>query len=104
MITGVLPAEGDRGPRFLIEGHGDRPFLRMNANAYTGVPPGLIRAEEAAARAFSPAVHQRHISPMWPLEERLARFHRRESAMIFSSAYAAVMGVVTPSSNPTPSS
>lgn len=103
VITGVLPAEGDRGPRFLIEGHGDRPFLRMNANAYLGLSlrEELIRAEEAAARAFGTGpgavrfisgTYQPHVA----LEERLARFHRRESALIFSSAYAAVMGVVTP--------
>jgi glycine C-acetyltransferase len=30
------------------------------------------------------------------MEKKLAAFHNRESAMIFSSAYAAVMGVITP--------
>ena len=30
------------------------------------------------------------------LEKKLAAFHKREAAMIFSSAYAAVMGIITP--------
>ena len=33
-------------------------------------------------------------APHVELEERLARFHDREAAMIYSSAYAAVMGIV----------
>jgi glycine C-acetyltransferase len=35
-------------------GHGDRAFLRMNANAYLGLnaDPRVIAAEEAAAQRF----------------------------------------------------
>ena len=84
-------------------GYGDKPFLRMNSNAYLGLSlqEELIRAEEAAVRAFGTGpgavrfisgTYQPHIA----LEEKLARFHNREAAMIFSSAYAAVMGVISP--------
>ena len=29
VVTGVLPAEGQRGPRFHLEGQGDREFIRF---------------------------------------------------------------------------
>jgi glycine C-acetyltransferase len=103
VITGIQPAEGTRGPRYLIEGYGEKTFLRMNSNAYLGLSlqAAVIRAEEAAARAFGTGpgavrfisgTYQPHVQ----LEAKLARFHKREAAMIFSSAYAAVMGVITP--------
>jgi glycine C-acetyltransferase len=107
VITGILPATGSRGPRYTIDGYGDRPFLRMNSNAYLGLSltPEVIRAEEAAARAFGAGPGAvRFISGTWgphvALEAALARFHRREAAMIFSAAYAAVMGVITPLISP----
>ena len=103
VITGIKPAEGASGPRWLIAGHGDKPFLRMNSNAYLGLSlqAAVIQAEETAARQFGAGpgavrfisgTYQPHVQ----LEARLARFHNRQGAMIFSSAYAAVMGVVTP--------
>jgi len=46
VIAGVVPARGARGPRFLIEGEGERQFLRMNANNYLGLS---LRAEIVAA-------------------------------------------------------
>jgi glycine C-acetyltransferase len=103
IIREILPPEGKRGPRYLLEGCGDRPFFRMNANTYLGLSlrKELIAAEEAAARKFGAGPGAvRFISgtftPHVELEKKLAAFHRRESAMIFSSAYAAVMGVLTP--------
>ena len=101
VITGVLPAEGARGRRFLLEGEGDRPFLRMNANGYLGLAnhPDVIAAEERATSAFGVGPQAvRFISgtfaPHVELEERLARFHDRKAAMIYSSAYAAIMGIL----------
>jgi len=101
VIAGVVSAEGDRGPRFLLEGEGDRPFLRMNANGYLGLAyhPEVIAAEEKAARDFGAGPQAvRFISgtfsPHIELEAKLARFHDREAAMIYSSAYAAVMGIL----------
>lgn len=103
VITGIKHAEDKRGPRFLIEGHGEKEFLRMNSNSYLGMSlyREIIEAEEEAARTygtgpgavrFISGTYQPHID----LEKKLAEFHNRESAMIFSSAYAAVVGIVSP--------
>ena len=103
VITGIKHAEDKRGPRFLIEGHGEKEFLRMNSNSYLGMSlhREVIEAEEEAARTygagpgavrFISGTYQPHIK----LEKKLAEFHNRESAMIFSSAYAAIVGIVSP--------
>jgi glycine C-acetyltransferase len=101
VTTAVLPAEGDRGPRVRIEGEGDRLFLRMNSNGYLGLAhhPEVIAAAEAAARDLGAGPQAvRFISgtfaPHVALERRLAAFHGREAAMVFSAAYAAVMGIL----------
>ena len=54
VISGVVPATESRGPRYLLEGEGDRQFIRMNANNYLGMSlqPAIIQAEEEAVRAF----------------------------------------------------
>jgi len=103
VVRAVVPASGDRGPRFLLEGEGDREFIRMNSNSYLGLSlrPELIEAEEAAVEAYGTGPGAvRFISgtylPHIQLEERLAAFHGREAGMIFSSAYATVMGTLTP--------
>lgn len=48
VVTGVKPPEGDRGPRFLLEGAPGREFIRMNSNSYLGLSlrPEVIAAEE----------------------------------------------------------
>jgi glycine C-acetyltransferase len=86
-----------------LAGEGDRPFLRMNTNGYLGLAdhPEVVAAEERAARAFGAGPRAvRFISgsyaPHLELEARLAAFHDRPAAMIYSSAYAAVMGVLPP--------
>ena len=101
VITGIIAAGGGRGPRFRIEGEGERGFLRMNANNYLGLSfqADVIAAEERAVREFGTGPGAvRFISgtlaPHVALERRLAAFHGREAAMIFSAAYAAVMGVL----------
>ena len=103
VVTKVSPPEGERGPRFLLEGEGEREFLRMNSNSYLGMSlrPEVIEAEEAAVRAYGAGPGAvRFISgtyaPHLELERRLAAFHGRESGMIFSSAYATIMGVISP--------
>jgi glycine C-acetyltransferase len=107
VITAVLPAAGGRGPRYTVAGEGDKPYLRMNANNYLGMSgrPEVIAAEEAAASRFGAGPGAvRFISgtysPHVELEQALAAFHRRQAAMIFSSAYAAVMGVLAPLISP----
>ncbi|MGB3564460.1 MAG: aminotransferase class I/II-fold pyridoxal phosphate-dependent enzyme [Thermoanaerobaculia bacterium] len=103
VITELLPATGDEGPRYLLEGEGDRRFLCMNSNSYLGMSllQEIIEAEEGAARAFGTGPGAvRFISgtyhPHIELERRLAEFHGREACMIFSSAYATSMGVLPP--------
>ncbi|HSH45687.1 MAG TPA: aminotransferase class I/II-fold pyridoxal phosphate-dependent enzyme, partial [Longimicrobiales bacterium] len=103
VVTRVYPPEGDRGPRFMLRGEGEKQFIRMNSNSYLGMGlrPEVIEAEEAGSRAFGAgpgavrfisgtyAAHQK-------LEKQLAAFHGREAGMIFSSAYATIMGIITP--------
>lgn len=103
VVTTVLPPAGERGPRFLLEGHGDREFVRMNSNSYLGMSlrAPIIEAEEEAARRYGAGPGAvRFISgtyaPHVALERRLAGFHGREAAMIFSSAYAAVLSTIVP--------
>jgi hypothetical protein len=36
-ICGVISPRDGHGPRYLIEGEGDRPYLRMNSNSYLGM-------------------------------------------------------------------
>jgi len=103
VVTGVLPPEGARGPRFQLEGEGGKEFIRMNSNSYLGMSlrPEVIKAEEEAtakygagpgAVRFISGTYDAHVE----LERALAAFHVREEAMIFSSAYATVMGTISP--------
>ena len=104
VIRGIVPAPAPgKGPRYLLEGEGDKPFLRMNSNSYLGMSfrAEVIAAEEEAVRKFGTGPGAvRFISGTWSphtaLEQRLARFHGREAAMLFSSAYATMMGVLPP--------
>jgi len=103
VITGVKPAEHKKGPRYFIEGRGETEFLRMNSNSYLGMSlrREIIEAEEEASKKygvgpgavrFISGTYQPHIE----LERKLAKFHNRESAMVFSSAYATMMGILSP--------
>jgi glycine C-acetyltransferase len=103
IIAKVIAAAAGKGPRYLLDGEGDKAFLRMNANGYLGMSLNteVIEAEETAVRAFGTGPGAvRFISGTWTphvaLEDRLARFHGRQAAMIFSSAYATVMGTLVP--------
>ncbi|ARN81219.1 aminotransferase class I/II-fold pyridoxal phosphate-dependent enzyme [Methylocystis bryophila] len=103
VICGIAPARGGEGPRYLVEGGGDRLFLRMNANNYLGMASRaeVVAAEAAAAARFGVGPGAvRFIAGTWSphvdLERRLAAFHARPAAMLFSSAYAAVLGTVAP--------
>jgi glycine C-acetyltransferase len=101
VTVGVVEPAGGKGPRFLIEGHGERPFLRMNSNSYLGLSfaTRVIEADEEAVRRYGVGPGAvRFISGTWAphvkLEARLAAFHGRDAGMLFSSAYATVMGVL----------
>jgi glycine C-acetyltransferase len=103
VICGVIPPRGALGPRYLIEHEGDAPFLRMNSNNYLGMSlrSEVVAAEEDGAARYGVGPGAvRFISGTWSshvaLERRLAAFHARPAAMLFSSAYAAVMGIIPP--------
>jgi len=101
VVAEVLPPRAGMGPRYRLAGE-TRDFLRMNSNSYLGLSshPAVLDAEEAATRRFGAGpgavrfisgTYQQHID----LEDRLARFHHRESAIAHSSAYAAVISTLT---------
>lgn len=103
VVTRVLPPSGDRGPRFHLQGEGEKEFLRMNSNSYLGLSlrPEVLKAEEEGtaqygagpgAVRFISGTYDIHVE----LERALATFHGREEAMIFSSAYATIMGTISP--------
>lgn len=90
----------DFGPRYLLLGD-EKTYLLMNSNSYLGLSlhPKVAETEEEGVRnygtgpgavRFISGTYQPHIE----LENRLAKFHKREAAMIFSSAYATVMGIL----------
>jgi glycine C-acetyltransferase len=100
VITGVLPPRGGMGRRYRLEGS-DTEFLKMNSNSYLGLShhPAVISAEERATAAFGAGpgavrfisgTHRPHVD----LERRLAGFHGRPGAVVFSSAYAAVVSTL----------
>ncbi|MGZ5060013.1 MAG: aminotransferase class I/II-fold pyridoxal phosphate-dependent enzyme [Methylobacter sp.] len=101
VITSTKAAANGFGPRYFLEGHGDRAFLRMNSNSYLGLSmhPLMIKADAAAVEEFGTGPGAvRFISgtyrPHTELEQKLAQFHGRESAMLFSSAYTTMTGVL----------
>ena len=103
VVVEVRPPEGERGPRFLLAGQGTREFMRMNSNSYLGMGlrPAVVQAEGSGSERFGAGPGAvRFISgtyaPHLELEQRLARFHGREAAMVLSSAYATVVSVIVP--------
>ena len=101
VIVELVPASGNQGPRYRLAGHGDQRFLKMNSNGYLGLSlcPAVIEAEERVSRQvgtgpgavrFISGCYSHHVA----LEGALADFHGREAGMIFSSAYAAIVGTL----------
>ena len=102
IIVGIKKASGKKGPRYLLRGHGNQEFIRMNSNSYLGLSlrDDMIKAEEEGTREFGVGPGAvRFISGTFKahrdLEHKLAAFHGREDAMIFSAAYVTVGGVIT---------
>ncbi|MEK7703649.1 MAG: aminotransferase class I/II-fold pyridoxal phosphate-dependent enzyme [Myxococcota bacterium] len=107
VVRAILAAKGAHGPRFLLEGHGETPFIRMSSNSYLGLSlrKELRAAEEKGAQAFGVGPGAvRFISgsyaPHIELEQRLARFHGRDACMITSAAYTSMLGVVVTLTTP----
>jgi glycine C-acetyltransferase len=101
VIDDVLPPADGFSRRYLLDG-GIRGFLRMNSNSYLGLShhPAVLDAEEEASRKFGAGPGAvRFISgtyrPHRDLEHRLASFHGRDGAIIYSSAYAAVVSTLS---------
>ncbi len=103
VVVGVSAPDGERGPRFMLAGEGDREFIRMNSNSYLGMGlrGDVISAEEATVARFGAGpgavrfisgTYETHIQ----LEQRLAAFHGREASMILSAAYVTIMGTIAP--------
>jgi len=101
VVIDIVAPRAGLGPRYRLAGS-EGEFLRMNSNSYLGLSshPAVVAAEEAATRRFGAGpgavrfisgTYQPHVD----LERRLAAFHGRESAIIYSSAYAAVISTLT---------
>jgi glycine C-acetyltransferase len=107
VVVKVDKAKDGFGPRYFLDGYGDRAFLRMNANSYLGMSlrDEVVKAEEAAAVQYGVGPGAvRFISgtfaPHIELEKKLSAFHGREDCMLTSSAYTSVMGVVSTLTTP----
>jgi glycine C-acetyltransferase len=99
VIVGVIPPKGESGPRFKLMGS-EKEFIRMNSNGYLGLAYDM-RLKAAAHGAteklgvgptavrFIDGTYAPHIE----LEGRLAKFHKKQAAKIFSSAYMANLGL-----------
>jgi len=101
IVVGVKKPQDGKGPRFYLKGFGDKEFIRMNSNSYLGMQfePEIIKVEEETAEKFGVGPGAvRFISgtyePHRALEKKLAQFHGREEAMIYSAAYVTVIGVI----------
>jgi len=100
IIVGVKKSTGEKGPRYYLKGFAEKEFLRMNSNSYLGMSldDEVIKAEEEASREFGVGPGAvRFINGTFKahrdLEKKLAQFHGREDAMIYSAAYATMIGV-----------
>ncbi|MGG7056262.1 aminotransferase class I/II-fold pyridoxal phosphate-dependent enzyme [Nitrosomonas sp. ANs5] len=101
VITGRQAAAEGLGPRYFLQGYGQQAFLRMNSNSYLGLAEHarVMQAEAEAVERFGTGPGAvRFISgtcqPHVELEEKLAKFHGRDAAMIMSAAYATMVGVL----------
>jgi len=101
VISGRTSGTNGFGPRYHLADFGQKSFLRMNSNSYLGLEshPDVIAAEAKAAEQFGTGPGAvRFISGSYQthkdLEQSLADFHGRQSAMVFSSAYAAMLAVL----------
>jgi glycine C-acetyltransferase len=107
IITDIRKPKGGKGPRYFLRGKEGKPFIRMNSNSYLGLSLNkeLISQGKEATRHFGTGPGAvRFISGTFQihrkLEQMLAHFHKRDDAIIFSSAYATVVGILAPLLSP----
>ncbi|HUJ08682.1 MAG TPA: 8-amino-7-oxononanoate synthase [Verrucomicrobiae bacterium] len=88
-----------QGPRVIIDG---REFLNFSSNDYLGLAddPLLKRATINAVERYGVGAGASrlvcgNLAPYADLEEKLARFKNKESAIVFGSGYAANVGTIT---------
>lgn len=100
-ITGIKAAENGYGERYYLQDYSGRAFLRMNSNSYLGLSLNseVITAEaDTVEKLGTGSGAVRFISGSFQihrqLEQKLAEFHHKEAAMLFSSAYTTVTGVL----------
>src|SRR5258708_2517657 len=103
VISSVIAGHDGHGPRYAIEGDGGRAFELMNSTSYLGMAlrAEVIEAEEQAAALCGPGRGAvRFVSgPGWTQVawgRRLASCPGRSDAILFSSAYAGMMGLIQP--------
>ena len=103
IITKVKRSEREKGPRYFLKGKEGQEFIRMNSNSYLGMSlrEEIIQEEERVTKEYGVGPGAvRFISgtfqPHRELEKKLAKFHQRDDAMLFSSAYSTVVGILTP--------
>ncbi|MEH0019659.1 MAG: aminotransferase class I/II-fold pyridoxal phosphate-dependent enzyme [Desulfobacter sp.] len=105
IITGVIPARGDKGPRYCLAGS-DNTFIRLNSNSYLSLSfhPEVVKAADQATHEFGVgpgAVRfiDGTFAPHARLEERIAAFVNKPAAKIFNSAYTSNCGLALSVSN-----
>ena len=107
VITDIRKAKGEEGPRYYLKGREGKPFIRMNSNSYLGLSLRkdiISRGKEATRQYGTGPGAVRFISGTFQvhrrLEQQLAHFHHRDDAIIFSSAYATMVGILAPLISP----
>lgn len=101
VIENIIKCDGIRGNRYILKGEEGKEYIRMNSNSYLALHLNerVKQKEEEAIKKFGVGPGAvRFISgtyePHKKLEERIAKFHSREDAIIFSSAYGCVVGTL----------
>jgi len=107
VITDIRKAKGEEGPRYFLKGKEGKPFIRMNSNSYLGLSLRkeiISRGKETTLQFATGPGAVRFISGTFhihrKLEQKLAHFHHRHDGIIFSSAYATVVGILAPLISP----
>lgn len=101
VILEIKKCDGIKGNRYILKGEENKEYIRMNSNSYLALHLNerVKQKEEEAIKKFGVGPGAvRFISgtyePHKMLEERISKFHSRDDAIIFSSAYGCVLGTL----------